>query len=97
MQSNPKRKKSLPSVTESIGDSSEATSAPSSELSDEKGKNDNNNRQQKMSFKKLSMADFGLAKPDRQTQFDEEENDLEDGEDVPGAFKRPLSAYKLAK
>ena len=94
MQSNPKRKKSLPSVTESIGDSSEATSAPSS-LSEEKGKNDN--RQQKMSFKKLSMADFGLAKPDRQTQFDEEENDLEDGEDVPGAFKRPLSAYKLAK
>ena len=96
MQSNPKRKKSLPSVTESIGDSSEATSAPSSS-SDEKGKNDNNNRQQKMSFKKLSMADFGLAKPDRQTQFDEEENDLGDGEDVPGAFKRPLSAYKLAK
>ena len=42
------------------------------------------------------MADLGLAKP-RVTQFDEEEEDLEEGEEAPGAFKRPSSAFKLAK
>ena len=50
----------------------------------------------KLSFRKHSMADLGLAKP-RVTQFDEEEEDLEEGEEAPGAFKRPSSAFKLAK
>ena len=50
----------------------------------------------KFSFRKHSMADLGLAKP-RVTQFDEEEEDLEEGEEAPGAFKRPSSAFKLAK
>ena len=50
----------------------------------------------KLSFRKHSMADLGLAKP-RVTQFDEEDEDLEEGEEAPGAFKRPSSAFKLAK
>ena len=60
--------------------------------SEEKPKSEN----VKLSFRKHSMADLGLAKP-RFTQFDEEEEDLEEGEEAPGAFKRPSSAFKLAK
>lgn len=49
-----------------------------------------------LSFKRTSMASLGLAKADLSTQFDEEEDGLDDDE-APGAFKRPSSAYKLAK
>ena len=69
--------------------SEEKTNANQSE---QKSKSEN----VKLSFRKHSMADLGLAKP-RVTQFDEEEEDLEEGEEAPGAFKRPSSAFKLAK
>ena len=50
------------------------------------------------SLKKNSLVSLGLRSGDYTTQFDEEEDGLEDGlEALPGAFKRPTSAYKLAR
>jgi hypothetical protein len=51
------------------------------------------------SAKKMSLADMGLSTLKYETQFDEvdEEGDDEDDGDAPGAFKRPKSAFALAK
>ena len=50
------------------------------------------------SLKKNSLVSLGLRSGDYTTQFDEEEDGLDDGlEALPGAFKRPTSAYKLAR
>ena len=80
-------------VIDPIGESRlKSPSEEKSNANQEKPKSEN----VKLSFRKHSMADLGLAKP-RVTQFDEEEEDLEEGEEAPGAFKRPWSAFKLAK
>jgi hypothetical protein len=47
------------------------------------------------SSRRMSLADLGLATLRYPTQFDEVDED-EDG-DAPGAFKRPKSAFALAK
>ena len=46
----------------------------------------------------MSLADMGLSTLKYETQFDEvdEEGGDEDG-DAPGAFKRPKSAFTLAR
>ena len=55
----------------------------------------------KSSWKKNSLVSLGLSSGDYTTQFDEEENEgLEDCDDdgqAPGGFRRPSSAYKLAR
>ena len=49
------------------------------------------------SFKKNSLVSLGLATGDYSTQFDEEDNEGSEESEAPGAFKRPESAYKLAR
>ncbi len=65
---------------------------------EEDAKKDDNKYGGELSFRKASMVQLGLArqqsKKDRRL-FDDEEG-LGDDE-APGAFKRPASAYKLAK
>ena len=53
----------------------------------------------KKSLKRNSLVTLGLLKGHHPTQFDEEDDHKGDqGEDDgPGAFKRPKSAYKLAR
>ena len=50
----------------------------------------------KPSLKLNSLVTLGLVKGNHPTQFDEEDEE-EDGDEMPGAFKRPKSAYKLAR
>ena len=49
------------------------------------------------SFKKNSLVSLGLAAGDYSTQFDEEDDEGLEESEAPGAFKRPESAYKLAR
>ena len=49
------------------------------------------------SFKKNSLVSLGLATGDYSTQFDEEDDEGLEESEAPGAFKRPQSAYKLAR
>lgn len=59
--------------------------------------NDSSGKGKKFSAKKMSLADLGLATPKYPTQFDDVDADEEDDGDAPGAFKRPKSAFTLAK
>ena len=79
----------------------ESESAVSSAVAPEKGqKNRGKEATAKSSWKKNSLVSLGLSSGDYTTQFDEEENegleDCDDGE-APGGFRRPSSAYKLAR
>ena len=60
LQSNPKRKNSLPSVSEDNDLSTTSTSHSSPTRTENEKKHENNSKP--MSFKKHSMADVGLAK-----------------------------------
>lgn len=71
---------------------------PNDEVSSAAVSKEGQKGQKATSLKKNSLVTLGLRSGDYSTQFDEEENGLEDGlEDLPGAFKRPESAYKLAR
>ena len=59
----------------------------------------NGGKPKSFSARKMCLADLGLATFKYPTQFDEvdgEDEEDEDG-DAPGAFKRPKSAFALAK
>lgn len=43
------------------------------------------------------MADLGLTTFQYATQFDDIDDEGQDGDDAPGAFKRPKSAFALAR
>ena len=60
LQSNPKRKNSLPSVSENNDLSTATTTSHSSPHTENEKKNENNSKP--ISFRKYSMADIGLAK-----------------------------------
>ena len=71
---------------------------PNDEVSSAAVSKEGQKGQKATSLKKNSLVTLGLRSGDYSTQFDEEENGLEDGpEALPGAFKRPESAYKLAR
>ena len=78
----------------------ESESAVSSAVAPEKGQKNRGKEAAKSSWKKNSLVSLGLSSGDYTTQFDEEENegleDYDDGE-APGGFRRPSSAYKLAR
>ncbi len=92
-----KRKNSLLSVKEENDDTDDdAAPAPARK----KASGDASTGKSKgFSAKKMSLADMGLSTLKYETQFDEvdEEGDDDDDGDAPGAFKRPKSAFALAK
>ena len=85
-----KRKKSLLSVREEDSDDeAENYRHQNQKQNDKSGKG--------FSAKKMSMSDMGLVKSKYPTQFDDVDDDDEEDGDAPGAFKRPKSAFHLAK
>lgn len=91
---------SLSRVREEEEEETPLTSLPEEEQSkDEKAGQMQSSQEladKKPSLKLNSLVTLGLVKGHHPTQFDEE--DEEAGEDeIPGAFKRPKSAYKLAR
>ena len=45
----------------------------------------------------VQMIEWFIVKGQHLTQFDEEDDGIEEDMEAPGAFKRPKSAYKLAR
>ena len=86
--STKKRKNSLLSVREESEDE-----PPPSQQQQNAGK------PKSFSARKMSMADLGMATFKYPTQFDEVDGEDEEDEngDAPGAFKRPKSAFTLAR
>jgi hypothetical protein len=84
-----KRKNSLLSVKEENED----------EPSPSKQQQRNDGKPKSFSARKMSLADMGLTTFNYPTQFDEVDGEDEEDEngDEPGAFKRPKSAFALAK
>ena len=72
----------------------------SSQSKDEKGQMQSRDKksQPTSSFKRNSLVQLGRVNGQHPTQFDEEDDGMEEDEELaPGAFKRPKSAYKLAR
>ena len=67
---------------------------PESDVSSQEGSKGSSKKGQ--SFKKQSLVSLGLAAGEYLTQFEEEDEGLGDAE-APGAFRRPESAYRLAR
>ena len=88
--STKKRKNSLLSVREE----SEDEPPPSQQQQQQ-----NAGKPKSFSARKMSMADLGMATFNYPTQFDEVDGEDEEDEngDAPGAFKRPKSAFTLAR
>ena len=92
------RKNSLLSVQEEDdSDDGEAPTSTGQQQEQQQGQKDNSGKSKKFSAKKMSLADPGLAKSKYPTQFDDVDDEGDDDGDAPGAFKRPKSAFTLAK